>query len=330
MRWNYKDFDQSPELSSDIEWMIQSGQVTTDLLVETLINQYYPSVFLLAISLLNDRSAALTVTRETFIRLVLNLHQYRSTIGVHDWVHQTAYQICIKQLRGEGIWRYLDHLLSNPGQFTDPIITPAPTESDRVLWQRVDALEQTDKTLIILRYGNNWELSEIAYATGFDERTVQERLHASLEHVFREQDIDEGEPHQILLQSLGSRWRYLAGSQQATEQLVKQVSQRTGKKRRWRRDISTTREMVLLGLALLFVILIIWGGNRYLTQSDSNLDPSGTIPSQYTLDIHIWQPQSQVAKVFLPDVNADELRQINRSEIALRVTSPERARITGY
>jgi len=73
MRWNFKDFDQSPELSSDIEWMIQSGQVTNELIVETLVNQYYSSVYLLAISLLDDRSAALAVTRDTFIRLVLNL-----------------------------------------------------------------------------------------------------------------------------------------------------------------------------------------------------------------------------------------------------------------
>ncbi len=301
MRWNFKDFDQSPELSSDIEWMIQSGQVTNELIVETLVNQYYSSVYLLAISLLDDRSAALAVTRDTFIRLVLNLHQYRSTIGVHNWVHRTAYLICLKKLRGEGIWRYLDHLLSNPGQFTDPIIAHPPTESDRLLWQRMDALDQTGRILIILRYGNDWELADIASATGLDEGTVKERLHVNLGILFSTQEVDEGEQHQILMRSLGSRWKELAGAPPDTGQFVKLISQRTGKKHQWRRDMSTTREMVLLGLALLFVILIIWGGNRYLTQSGADLDSSGNIHSQYASEINIQQIGSDVQEVFLPE-----------------------------
>jgi DNA-directed RNA polymerase specialized sigma24 family protein len=241
------------------------------------------------------------VTRETFIQLVLNLHQYRSTVGVHNWVHRTAYLICLKKLRGEGIWRYLDHLLSNPGQFTDPIIAHPPNETDRLLWQRVDALDQTGRILIILRYGNDWDLADIAVATSLDEGTVKERLHVYLGILFSTQELDEGEQHQILMQSLGARWKELATAPPDTEQFVNLISQRTGKKRHWRREMSTTREMVLLGLALLFVILIIWGGNRYLTQSGADLDSSGNIHYHYASEINIQQIGSEGQEIYLPE-----------------------------
>ena len=282
MRWNFKDFEQTPELSSDLEWMIQSGQVSREFILETLVTQFYEPVYLLAISLLDDRYAARTVTRETFVRLVLNLHLYRSNVGVKNWVYQIAYQACIKKLRGEGVWRYLDKILSTTGQFTEPLIVQPPTESDRDLWNRMDGLDQSDRTLLILRYANEWEISAISWVTGIEEDMVISRLQSSLELLMNTHNYSQDEAQLVLINSMSMRWKPIAIPDVDMEQFVKQISRRTGKKRSWRREISTAREMVLLGLALLFVMLIIWGGNRYLLRTDTNLDPSGSLRPQPT------------------------------------------------
>jgi RNA polymerase sigma factor (sigma-70 family) len=264
MRWNFNDFDHPPELSSDIEWMIQSGQVSRELILETLVTQYHPTVYQLAISLLNDRFAARTVTRETFIHLLLHLHQYRSPVGVKNWVSRTVYQLYLTRRRGEGVWKYLEKLISVPGQFTDPVNAQPPTDTDRLLWQRLDGLDDADRTLLILRYRNEWDISEISLATRMDEETVNTRLCSSLKSVMGLPEISLDEANYALKKSLSLRWQSVEASEEEIGQFIKQVSQRAIRKHSLRNEISTVREMVLLGLALLFVILIIWGGNRFL------------------------------------------------------------------
>lgn len=264
MRWNFVDFEQNAELSSDIEWMIQSGQVSRELILETLVTQYYNAVYLLAISLTDDRFAAKTATRETFLRLMLNLHQYRSTMGVKHWVNLTAYQICVKKLFGEGIWRSLDRVLSAQGQFTERLSVQPATEFDQILWERVDGLDRTNRILLILQYVNGWEIGEIAEVTGIEIETIEERLNSTVERILDHHETSEVDANVLLANSLGSRWNTSLVPEIDMEQFIRQVGQRTGKKRNWRREISTAKEMALLGLALIFVILIIWGGNLYL------------------------------------------------------------------
>lgn len=264
MRWDFKDFDENPELSSDIEWMIQSGQVSRELILETLVAQYYTAVYLLAISLTDDRFASKSATHETFLRLMLNLHQYRSTWGVKNWVNRTAYQICAKKLFGEGIWRSLDRVLSAPGQFTDRLVIQPSNQFDRDLWERLDGLDRTTRTLMILKYVNGWEDSEIAVVTGLAAETIEERLRSTVEDILNPDELYQGDAQVLIANSLGFHWNTSMVPDIDQEQFVSQVSQRSGNKRNWRREISTAKEMVLLGLALIFVILIIWGGNMYL------------------------------------------------------------------
>ena len=62
--------DQDPGLSSDLEWLLQSGQVSQEELLTALAGQYLLSIYRLALAVLDDPAAARLAARETFSRVL--------------------------------------------------------------------------------------------------------------------------------------------------------------------------------------------------------------------------------------------------------------------
>src|SRR5512137_2028988 len=87
-------FDITPQYAPDLEWMLQSGQVPRELLLEALLQEYYGRVYHLALSILDDRAAAQSAAGQTFARALLNQHRYRSQDGVEFWLFRIALETC--------------------------------------------------------------------------------------------------------------------------------------------------------------------------------------------------------------------------------------------
>jgi DNA-directed RNA polymerase specialized sigma24 family protein len=83
-----------PELSPDLEWMLQSGQAKKEMLAEALLDEYYAPVFRLGLAILGDREAARQAALETFSGALLEAHRYDGKSGVRTWLLRLALNTC--------------------------------------------------------------------------------------------------------------------------------------------------------------------------------------------------------------------------------------------
>lgn len=270
MKWKYSDFDKGPELSPDLEWMVQSGQVSRQVFTETLVRTYYASIYRLALSLLNDLSAAQVACREVFSQAILNTHQYRSEVGIDTWINQVAYRVIKIAMRRERFWRGVEKLMGSRGQFTNTLSHTPQSEADRLIWQQVDQLPEAERIPFLLYFANGWQLEQIASALEMTPEQVRECVQRSLEGFAH---LGEDSPPNIetgLRASLQRRWSLPEIAEDEMQHFSHTLQRRTGQRGVLRRGAATTREVVLLGIALVIVILAIWGGNRYFLQAESD------------------------------------------------------------
>ncbi|MGW8227155.1 MAG: hypothetical protein ACWGOY_15545, partial [Anaerolineales bacterium] len=85
------------DLSPDLEWMLQSGQVDEATLIAILVRNYYPHIYQKSLSRLKYPEEAQHVAEETFVQAVLNSSTYRGTTSVSEWLEEISTRIRVRQ-----------------------------------------------------------------------------------------------------------------------------------------------------------------------------------------------------------------------------------------
>lgn len=279
MKWKFSEYERSPELSSDIEWMLQSGQVSREYFLETLVEAYYALVLRLATSLLDDTSAVRDATRRTFLKAILDVHQYRSQVGVETWLYKIAYQTCIRVQQRERIWKGIEKIFSLSGELTNPVANDPPSQHDRLLWQAVDRLGDTERNILILQYANGWSAEQIAAVTGINMAQVIDLSNQALLDLTKEYLPTDDSLETALSRSLGVRWPITQHSTEEIHEYARTIDGKAGGRQSVRRRIATLKEMAIIGLAILLVFLMIWGGNRFFLRSEEGSSLPGSVDS---------------------------------------------------
>ncbi len=150
---NRYDLD-TPDLAPDLEWMLTSGQVSSALLLERLLQEYYPRIFQLAYLILDDRLAAGEAARQVFVEAMLAAHRYMETMSVDIWLYRIAWEVCLKAgSRRRSRPETSDSLLSGK-------------QEDACLWLAVEALAVYPQRALSLNLLLGWSVELISRVTG--------------------------------------------------------------------------------------------------------------------------------------------------------------------
>lgn len=95
-----------PDFTSNLEWMLQSGQAGDAALISALVAEQYAPLYHLVLSLLEDPAAAGEVARQALVKAVLDAHLYRGESGVQRWLFSIAVQVCRNYLRRRFLRRF--------------------------------------------------------------------------------------------------------------------------------------------------------------------------------------------------------------------------------
>ncbi len=268
MKWKLSDYEKGPELSSDIEWMLQSGQVSRAFFLETLTGTYYVIILRLATSLLDDTTAAREATRKTFLQAVMDVHRYRSQVGVETWLYRIAYQTCVRVQQRERIWKGIERVFSLKGELTNPASEDPPSKQDHLVWQAVDRLGDPARNILILQFANGWNAEQIAAVTEIDLAQVNEIIEQAQIEISKEiLPLDES-LEAAFSRSLGMRWPITHPTIEETHEYARSIERKAGGRHSVQRRVTTLKEMAIIGLAILLVFLMIWGGNRFFLRSE--------------------------------------------------------------
>jgi RNA polymerase sigma-70 factor (ECF subfamily) len=142
-----------------------------------LVREHQGMVFSIAWHFLHDRSLAEEVAQEVFLGLHRNLGRIESEAHAASWIRKVAVQRSIDEGRRR---------LRRPQVALEDI--PEPASSGRTsdpllgatLRRLVASLPETPRMVMVLRYQEDWEPSEIAEMLAMPVATVKSHLQRSL------------------------------------------------------------------------------------------------------------------------------------------------------
>jgi RNA polymerase sigma-70 factor (ECF subfamily) len=151
--------------------------LSDQLAFEQIVRQHQGMVFSLACHYLRDRSLAEELAQEVFLNLHQNLHTIKSPEHLTFWLRKVTSHRCIDQTRRQKV---------RPQVSLEDVAEPVArsTENDLLLSELlrrvVDALPEKARMVVILRYQEDLDPSEIAGVLDMPLNTVKSHLRRSL------------------------------------------------------------------------------------------------------------------------------------------------------
>ena len=268
-------FDPIPELSSDLDWMLQSGQASNAMLAQALIDEFYASVYRLALGIFNDPDTAYNASQETIISALLNVYRFHEKDGVRTWFFRNFFEVC-RQLP--------KHVRPNrePESARSPGDQHAKSAQPDVVLQRyLTGLNQNTRQIVLLHYLLGMEISEISSVLRTSEKAVRSQLDNALREFLlidfildiksdtqkrkgSDPGLESENLDQRLSQALGKRYPSPDFSQEEIDREIEIVLDRVSIRGARRRSFTSLKELLWIGVAVFLVIGVIWGVNNLL------------------------------------------------------------------
>ena len=145
-------------------------------LIRDVLLQNYESYYRLAFSYVHQEADAMDIVQEGAYKAMLKADTLQAENYAETWV----YRIMINEAK--------DYLRKNRKDYAELMEIPADKDHyrDLELKEAVDKLEEQEKTLIILRFYEDKQLSEIADILQENLSTVKSRLYRTLKKLREE------------------------------------------------------------------------------------------------------------------------------------------------
>jgi RNA polymerase sigma-70 factor, ECF subfamily len=162
----------------------------------TIAQTNHPQIFRFLLASLRDVDLAESLTQECFLKAYRNWPAFRGQSSVRTWLMRIAINLQRDHWRSKRaeFWREIRTKSVDVSEAGDWLVSDAMTpEAHLVLreqleqvWKAVERLRERQRTVLLLRYVDELEYSEIARATGLHEGTVKAHLSRALSKVRQE------------------------------------------------------------------------------------------------------------------------------------------------
>jgi len=207
----YSDLSEtSHELAPDLEWMLQSNQVSNELLLETLVHEHGVELYQLARSLLGDSRAAREVVAATILAVIEKRKRFWGKGSAKDWLFSLVIQTVFRRWLSFRTLRALRAVA--PGRYRGVEEEAPLPEShwEAELWLCVDQLRRDQQAILSLKALNDLSETEIAQILNIPEPRVRLRLKqiwGKLEPILANLEINGEDFGSRVASSLRRRWR---------------------------------------------------------------------------------------------------------------------------
>lgn len=145
---------------------------------EELVRLLYPELLRYCLWHVPRRDLAEDAVQETFLKAIR--YYDRCTGNCRAFLYRIAANTCIDMQRRSAATAASIEALDELPEECSPL---ARAEADWSFRQRIRSLKPEQQELVLLRFGQQLSLREVAAATGLPLRTVQSRLHAALKQL---------------------------------------------------------------------------------------------------------------------------------------------------
>ncbi len=158
--------------------------------LDSVVALYESRVHRFLLATLRDTDAAQTLTQETFLRAWTARESFRSDCAVSTWLLRIALNLARDHTRTER-FRFWKRVHASAVDVSDVAASLAAREGtpessllarEQVahMWETVGRLSMRQRSIFVLRFVEELEISEIAAATGLQVPTVKSHLYRAL------------------------------------------------------------------------------------------------------------------------------------------------------
>jgi len=269
------EFVDNNDFSTDLEWMLQSGQADQALLAEALVQGYYQDLYCLAVSLLDDPRQAHRATERAFIAALLNVFKAQQShldgeTGVRLWIYRLACAEFSSSSRNLAIRRSLGAAL--PFLNSSNAASVPSDMFDAFTWLAVDQLDWDLRLPFMLVHFHGWSETDTAALLKIEVTSLHSRLekawawvHGALlaENLDIPVDLEEA-----CRQSLSTRWNSPELPPEVLNGVSTYIAQSAGSRSRRLGRWFSIKESLLILLVLIVVGFLVWGVNRFFPEFD--------------------------------------------------------------
>ena len=158
-----------------------------------IVESHRPQIFRFLLSSLRDIDLAETLTQECFLKAHRNWSSFRGDSSAMTWLMRIAINLQKDHWRNRRMqfWRQTRTNAVDLDEASEWLPNGERNAEQQMLareqvaqvWQAVKGLSERQRTVFLLRYVEERELSEIASATGLSEGTVKAHLSRALGRV---------------------------------------------------------------------------------------------------------------------------------------------------
>jgi RNA polymerase sigma-70 factor (ECF subfamily) len=156
---------------------IAPSDADRDTAVRRLVDEASRSGFAIAFDLLGDRAQAEDAVQDALEKTLAGYHQLRDPQALHGWFYRVLTNACIGTLRRRRVAAAFARLLGARGE---PLAAPAANPDHVRLLGALDALPAMQKAAVVLRYGHDLAVDEIARLLEIGNETVKTHLKRAL------------------------------------------------------------------------------------------------------------------------------------------------------
>ena len=154
--------------------------------VEALLVRYQPQLYRFGLRMCGNEDDAGDVAQESLISMARSLRDFRGDASVSSWLYTIARSFCIKKRRRSKFAPAREESLDAPGtdavaRLADPAPNPeqaaANRELERALVRAIDALDHSQREVLVLRDVEGLSAREVAKVLDISVEAVKSRLH---------------------------------------------------------------------------------------------------------------------------------------------------------
>jgi RNA polymerase sigma-70 factor (ECF subfamily) len=156
----------------------------------SVVQNHRPQIFRFLLASTRDVDLAETLTQECFLKAFKNWESFRGESSAMTWLMRIAINLQKDHWRNRRIqfWRHTQTNAVELDEASDWLPSGERSAEQKILareqvgqvWEAVKDLSERQRTVFLLRYVEEQELSEIAQATGLSEGTVKAHLSRAL------------------------------------------------------------------------------------------------------------------------------------------------------
>jgi DNA-directed RNA polymerase specialized sigma24 family protein/LysM repeat protein len=342
-------FEPVPELSGDLDWMLQSGQASPGMLAELLVREYFAPVSHLAYFMLDDPRAALYATRKTFSQALLNVYSYRSQVGVDAWFFRIAVDVIRQTLQRMSRRQALNLSTAFPENPYLPDETVTPGDREAALWTLLERMPAGSKFLIYFSLVLDWETDKLSPLFNQGQRSLEAEVQRLQSLVFTGMSSDQasapgGEKlpakQQLdnwLASSIRRRWPPMNLTEDNYSKEIQLILTEAGEKSTTRERFASFKEVFFTGLISLLVVGLIWFSSRLMgDEQEAPPEKSVVIVTQIVRRRITATPAP--TKVLMPEIypkksihyTAHQYDTLNAIAARLKIPVEELERLNGF